>query len=83
MERPVLRCPLPFLLLCPASGICVAAKDYDAKGPYELSVAPGDRIIILGRLASCLDWFLGSKESTGALGLVRTSVVEASGQVFR
>lgn len=61
----------------------MAAKEYHAEGAHELSVAPGDRIIIVGRLASCFHWFTGRKESTGDVGLVRTGVVEASNEVFR
>lgn len=67
----------------PASGTCVATKEYDAEGPDELSLAPGDRIAIVGRLVSCLGWFTGRKESTGEVGLVKTSLVEVSTEVHR
>lgn len=61
----------------------MAVKEHHAEGAHELSVAPGDRITIVGRLASCLDWFTGRKESTGAVGLLRTGVVQPSTEVFR
>lgn len=51
---------------------------YDAEGPDELSVAPAERIIIEGLLVSCFDWFTGRKESTGEVGLVKTSLVKPS-----
>lgn len=56
---------------------------YDAEGPDELSVAPADRIIIVGLLVSCLDWFTGRKESTGEVGLVKTSMVKPSTDTYR
>lgn len=56
---------------------------YDAEGPDELSVAPADRIIIVGLLVSCFDWFTGRKESTGEIGLVKTSVVKASADIYK
>lgn len=71
------------VLSFPASGTCLATKEYDAEGPDELSVAPGDRIIIVGHLVSCFDWFTGRKESTGDVGLVRTSLVGPSSDVYR
>uniref|UniRef100_A0A3Q3G3L1 SH3 domain and tetratricopeptide repeats 1 n=1 Tax=Labrus bergylta TaxID=56723 RepID=A0A3Q3G3L1_9LABR len=59
--------------LCSAGGTCEATEEYDAEGPDELSLAPGDRIIIVGLLVSCFDWFTGRKEVTGEVGLVKTS----------
>lgn len=61
----------------------MVTKEYDAEGPDELSVAPGDRIIIVGHLVSCFDWFTGRKESTGDVGLVKTSLVAPSSEVYR
>ncbi|XP_068444146.1 SH3 domain and tetratricopeptide repeat-containing protein 1 [Clinocottus analis] len=69
--KPSCDFPLPF-----ARGTCLATVEYDAEGPDELSVAPGDRIIIVGLLVSCFDWFTGRKEATGEVGLVKTSLVE-------
>lgn len=59
-----------------ARGSCVATEEYDADGPDELSLTPNERIIIIGLLVSCFDWFLGRKESTGEVGLVRTNRVK-------
>ncbi|XP_019726613.1 SH3 domain and tetratricopeptide repeat-containing protein 1 isoform X1 [Hippocampus comes] len=75
--KPVRDFPLHF-----ATGTCVAATRYDAEGPDELSVSPDDRIIIVGRLVSCHDWFLGMKEETREAGLVRTSQVKPSGDTY-
>ncbi|XP_028995835.1 SH3 domain and tetratricopeptide repeat-containing protein 1 isoform X2 [Betta splendens] len=61
-----------------ARGTCVATAEYDAGGPDELSLAPGDPILILGLLVSCFDWFTGKKTTTGEVGLVRTSLVKPS-----
>ncbi|KAL6118873.1 sh3tc1 [Pungitius sinensis] len=71
--KPSCDFPLQF-----ASGTCLAASGYDAEGPDELSVAPGDRIIIVGILVSCCDWFTARKEATGEVGLVKTSLVKPS-----
>ncbi|TDG99960.1 hypothetical protein EPR50_G00199800 [Perca flavescens] len=65
-----------------ARGTCLATVEYDAEGPDELSVAPGDRIIIAGLLGSCFDWFLGRKEATGEVGLVKTSLVKPSADTY-
>uniref|UniRef100_H2RS50 SH3 domain and tetratricopeptide repeats 1 n=1 Tax=Takifugu rubripes TaxID=31033 RepID=H2RS50_TAKRU len=70
------------VLSLPASGTCLATKEYDAEGPDELSLAPGDRIIIVGHLVSCFDWFTGRKESTGDVGLVKTSLAGPSSDVY-
>uniref|UniRef100_A0A8C3ANX8 SH3 domain and tetratricopeptide repeats 1 n=1 Tax=Cyclopterus lumpus TaxID=8103 RepID=A0A8C3ANX8_CYCLU len=70
------------LLLCPARGSCLATVEYDAGGPDELSVAPGDRIIIVGLLVSCFDWFTGRKEATGEVGLVKTSLVKPYTDIY-
>ncbi|XP_068164501.1 SH3 domain and tetratricopeptide repeat-containing protein 1 [Antennarius striatus] len=69
--KPTCDFPLQF-----ARGTCLATKEYFAEAPDELSLAPADRIIIVGLLVSCLDWFTGRKESTGQVGLVRTSLVK-------
>ncbi|XP_062305354.1 SH3 domain and tetratricopeptide repeat-containing protein 1 [Osmerus eperlanus] len=69
--RPACDFPLQF-----ARGSCVAAVAYDAEGPDELSLAAGDRIIIVGLLVSCFDWFAGQQEDTGEVGLVRTCMVK-------
>lgn len=69
-------------LLCSASGTCLATKEYDAEGPDELSIAPDDRIIIVGHLASCFGWFMGRKELTGEVGLVKTSLVKPSSEIY-
>ncbi|XP_034087844.1 SH3 domain and tetratricopeptide repeat-containing protein 1 [Gymnodraco acuticeps] len=71
--KPSCDFPLQF-----ARGTCLATMEYDAGGPDELSVAPGDRIIIVGLLVSCFEWFTGRKEATGEVGLVKTSLVEPS-----
>lgn len=54
----------------------MATEEYDAEGPDELSMAPGDHIFIVGLLVSCFRWFTGLKEATGEVGLVRTDLVE-------
>ncbi|KAK5848678.1 hypothetical protein PBY51_006272 [Eleginops maclovinus] len=71
--KPSCDFPLQF-----ARGTCLATMEYDAGGPDELSVAPGDRIIIVGLLVSCFEWFTGRKEATGEVGLVKTSLVKPS-----
>ncbi|RVE60241.1 hypothetical protein OJAV_G00178970 [Oryzias javanicus] len=73
--KPACDFPLQF-----ATGKCVATQSHDAEGPDELSVAPGDVIIIAGLLVSCFDWFTGKKEATGEVGLVKTSFVEVSSE---
>ncbi|XP_061620482.1 SH3 domain and tetratricopeptide repeat-containing protein 1 isoform X2 [Phyllopteryx taeniolatus] len=75
--KPASNFPLHF-----ATGTCVATVQYDSEGPDELSVSPGDRIIIVGRLVSCHGWFLGMKEETGEAGLVATSQVKCSGDTY-
>uniref|UniRef100_A0A8D3E2X6 SH3 domain-containing protein n=1 Tax=Scophthalmus maximus TaxID=52904 RepID=A0A8D3E2X6_SCOMX len=65
---PALEPVIPF-----HQGSCLATVEYDAESPEELSIAPGDRIIIVGLLVSCFDWFTGRKEVTGEVGLVKTS----------
>ncbi|GLD66657.1 SH3 domain and tetratricopeptide repeat-containing protein 1-like protein, partial [Lates japonicus] len=65
-----------------ARGTCLATAEYDAEGPDELSIAPGDRIIIVGILVSCFDWFTGRKEVTGEVGLVKTSLVTPSTDIY-
>ncbi|XP_029931623.1 SH3 domain and tetratricopeptide repeat-containing protein 1 [Myripristis murdjan] len=74
--KPASNIPLQF-----ARGACVATAEYDAEGPDELSVAPGDRIIIVGLLVSCFDWFTGRMEATGEVGLVKTSIVKPSNTI--
>ncbi|XP_022603608.1 SH3 domain and tetratricopeptide repeat-containing protein 1 [Seriola dumerili] len=71
--KPACDFPLQF-----ARGTCVATEEYDAEGPDELSMELGDRIIIVGLLVSCFDWFTGRKEATGEVGLVKTSLVKPS-----
>uniref|UniRef100_A0AAZ1Y070 SH3 domain-containing protein n=1 Tax=Oreochromis aureus TaxID=47969 RepID=A0AAZ1Y070_OREAU len=63
-------------------GTCLATKEYDAEGPDELSVSPGDRITIVGFLVPCFDWFTGKKEATGEIGLVKTSLVKPSTDAY-
>ncbi|XP_035531259.1 SH3 domain and tetratricopeptide repeat-containing protein 1 [Morone saxatilis] len=75
--KPACDFPLQF-----ARGTCLATMEYDAEGPDELSVAPADRIIIVGLLVSCFDWFTGRKESTGEVGLVKTSLVKPSSDIY-
>ncbi|XP_064787290.1 SH3 domain and tetratricopeptide repeat-containing protein 1-like isoform X1 [Oncorhynchus masou masou] len=58
-----------------ATGSCVATVEYDAGGPDELSLEQGDRIIIVGLLVSCFEWFTGRLERTGEVGLVMTTLV--------
>lgn len=72
--------PLTFVS---ARGTCLATKEYDAEGPDELSMAPSDRIIIVGLLVSCFDWFTGKKELTGEVGLVKTSLVKPSPDTYK
>ncbi|KAM3857627.1 SH3 domain and tetratricopeptide repeat-containing protein 1 [Diretmus argenteus] len=71
-------CDFPFQF---ARGTCVATAEYDAEGPDELSLAPGDHIVIVGFLASCFDWFTGRMEATGEVGLVKTSLVKPSNDI--
>nr|XP_043877983.1 SH3 domain and tetratricopeptide repeat-containing protein 1 isoform X1 [Solea senegalensis] len=71
--KPTCDFPLQF-----ARGTCRATEEYVADVPDELSIAPGDRIIIVGLLVSCFDWFTGKKEATGEVGLVKTSLVKPS-----
>lgn len=61
----------------------MATQEYDAEGPDELSMAPSDRIIIVGLLVSCFDWFMGKKELTGEVGLVKTSLVKPSPDTYK
>ncbi|XP_060887050.1 SH3 domain and tetratricopeptide repeat-containing protein 1 [Labrus mixtus] len=75
--KPGCDFPLQF-----AGGTCEATEEYDAEGPDELSLVPGDRIIIVGLLVSCFDWFTGRKEVTGEVGLVKTSVVKPSDDIY-
>ncbi|XP_068612283.1 SH3 domain and tetratricopeptide repeat-containing protein 1 [Brachionichthys hirsutus] len=75
--KPTCDFPLQF-----ARGACLATEDYVAEGPDELSLAPADRIIIVGLLLSCLDWFTGRKESTGQVGLVKTSLVKPCTDIY-
>uniref|UniRef100_A0A3Q3A2B9 SH3 domain-containing protein n=1 Tax=Kryptolebias marmoratus TaxID=37003 RepID=A0A3Q3A2B9_KRYMA len=63
-------------LLLLARGVCLATAEYIAEGPDELSLAPGDRVIIVGFLVPCFDWFTGRMEATGEVGLVKTSLVK-------
>ncbi|XP_071402896.1 SH3 domain and tetratricopeptide repeat-containing protein 1 [Centroberyx affinis] len=74
--KPACDFPLQF-----ARGTCLATAEYDAEGPDELSVAPGDRIVIVGLLVSCFDWFTGRMEATGEVGLVKTSLVKPSNDI--
>ncbi|XP_037614448.1 SH3 domain and tetratricopeptide repeat-containing protein 1 [Sebastes umbrosus] len=75
--KPACDFPLQF-----ARGTCLATVEYDAEGPDELSVAPGDRIVIVGLLVSCFDWFTGRNEATGEVGLVKTSLVKPSTDIY-
>ncbi|KAM9335636.1 SH3 domain and tetratricopeptide repeat-containing protein 1 [Symphorus nematophorus] len=75
--KPACDFPLQF-----ARGTCLVTTAYDAEGPDELNVAPADRIIIMGLLVSCFDWFMGKKESTGEVGLVKTSLVKPSTDIY-
>ncbi|XP_077445418.1 SH3 domain and tetratricopeptide repeat-containing protein 1 isoform X2 [Stigmatopora argus] len=61
-----------------ATGTCSVKTQYDAESPDELSLVPGDSVAVVGRLVSCHGWFLGEKEDTKEVGLVRTSQVEPS-----
>ncbi|XP_041840757.1 SH3 domain and tetratricopeptide repeat-containing protein 1 [Melanotaenia boesemani] len=75
--KPACDFPLQF-----ARGTCLAIVEYVAEGPDELSLVPGDRIIIVGLLVSCFDWFTGRKESTGEIGLVKTTLVKPSAETL-
>uniref|UniRef100_A0A672QFV4 SH3 domain and tetratricopeptide repeat-containing protein 1-like n=1 Tax=Sinocyclocheilus grahami TaxID=75366 RepID=A0A672QFV4_SINGR len=44
----------------------------------ELSFQAGERIIILGLLVACFDWFMGKLERTGDIGLVKTKLVKTT-----
>ncbi|KAL0970032.1 hypothetical protein UPYG_G00236190 [Umbra pygmaea] len=65
-------CAFPYQF---ANGTCVATVEYDAGGPDELSLLQGDRIVIVGLLVSCFEWFTGRLERTGEVGLVMTTLV--------
>ncbi|XP_034532944.1 SH3 domain and tetratricopeptide repeat-containing protein 1 [Notolabrus celidotus] len=71
--KPASDFPLLF-----ARGSCEVISEYVAEGPDELSVSPGDGVIIVGLLVKCFDWFIGRKEATGEVGLVKTSLVKPS-----
>ncbi|XP_029310927.1 SH3 domain and tetratricopeptide repeat-containing protein 1 [Cottoperca gobio] len=75
--KPSCDFPLQF-----ARGTCLATMEYDAEGPDELSMAAGDRINIVGLLVSCFEWFTGRKEATGEVGLVKTSLVKPSADIY-
>nr|XP_020450570.1 SH3 domain and tetratricopeptide repeat-containing protein 1 isoform X2 [Monopterus albus] len=75
--KPTCDFPLQF-----ASGTCMATEQYDAEGPDELNIAPGDCIIIVGLLVSCFQWFIGRKETTGEVGLVKTRLVKPSTDTY-
>ncbi|XP_060921986.1 SH3 domain and tetratricopeptide repeat-containing protein 1 isoform X2 [Limanda limanda] len=75
--KPACDFPLQF-----ARGTCLATVEYHAEGPYELSMAPGDHIVIVGLLVSCFDWFTGRKEATGEVGLVKTSLVKPLTDIY-
>uniref|UniRef100_A0A8C6M1F1 SH3 domain-containing protein n=1 Tax=Nothobranchius furzeri TaxID=105023 RepID=A0A8C6M1F1_NOTFU len=64
------------VLVSSASGLCLATEEYNAEGPDELTLAPGDHILIVGFLVSCFDWFTGMMEKTGQVGLIKTSLVK-------
>ncbi|XP_028823117.1 SH3 domain and tetratricopeptide repeat-containing protein 1 isoform X2 [Denticeps clupeoides] len=64
-----------------ATGTCVAVEEYDGNGPDELSFEAGDRIIIVGLLVSCFQWFLGKRERTCDVGLVQTHLVKPTDSV--
>ncbi|XP_026155124.1 SH3 domain and tetratricopeptide repeat-containing protein 1 [Mastacembelus armatus] len=74
-----LACDFPLQF---ARGTCLATGEYVAEGSDELNIAPGDRIIIMGILVSCFEWFTGRKERTGEVGLVKTSLVKPSADTF-
>ncbi|XP_028330311.1 SH3 domain and tetratricopeptide repeat-containing protein 1 isoform X2 [Gouania willdenowi] len=74
------RCAFP--LPC-AQGICEVIQEYNAEGPHELTLAAGDRIIIVGLLLSCLSWFTGRKEGSGEEGLVQTLLVKPCSDTFQ
>uniref|UniRef100_A0A673J9J2 SH3 domain and tetratricopeptide repeats 1 n=1 Tax=Sinocyclocheilus rhinocerous TaxID=307959 RepID=A0A673J9J2_9TELE len=59
-------------------GVCETTDEYDANGPDELSFQAGERIIILGLLVACFDWFMGKLERTGDIGLVKTKLVKTT-----
>uniref|UniRef100_A0A3P8PT63 SH3 domain-containing protein n=1 Tax=Astatotilapia calliptera TaxID=8154 RepID=A0A3P8PT63_ASTCA len=84
LQKPLSQFGTIFMqcLLCLARGTCLAKKEYDAEGPDELSVSPGDPITIVGFLVPCFDWFMGKKEATGEIGLVRTSLVKPSTDAY-
>ncbi|KAM9827337.1 SH3 domain and tetratricopeptide repeat-containing protein 1 [Neosynchiropus ocellatus] len=65
-----------------ARGTCVAAASYDSEGPDELRVSAGDRVNIVGFLASCFDWFMGENEATGEVGLLKTDLVKCGDSVY-
>lgn len=65
-----------FPLALSAHGTCLATVEYDAEGPFELSLAQGNLIVIVGHMISGFDWFIGRKEMTGEVGLVKTSHVK-------
>ncbi|XP_056114883.1 SH3 domain and tetratricopeptide repeat-containing protein 1 isoform X2 [Rhinichthys klamathensis goyatoka] len=60
-------------------GVCETTEEYEADGPDELSFQAGERIIILGLLVACFEWFMGKSEKTGDIGLVKSNLVKATG----
>ncbi|XP_072352064.1 SH3 domain and tetratricopeptide repeat-containing protein 1 isoform X1 [Scyliorhinus torazame] len=57
-------------------GSCMAVVDYDGVGLDELSFQMGDKIVVIGFLSTCLQWFLGRNEASGKIGFVKINHVK-------
>ncbi|XP_069782717.1 SH3 domain and tetratricopeptide repeat-containing protein 1 isoform X2 [Narcine bancroftii] len=68
-EAAEFSCPL-------GTGSCVAVVDVEGFGLEELSFQIGDRILIIGLLSTCMQWFLGKHEASGKTGFVKISHVK-------
>ncbi|XP_076992419.1 SH3 domain and tetratricopeptide repeat-containing protein 1 [Tamandua tetradactyla] len=61
-------------------GLCSAVMDCQGSGPEELAFQGGDLIEILGAQVPGLPWCLGQHVTSGQVGFVRTSLLQAQDQ---